>query len=293
MVFRMASAYHIGRVLGIPVKVHVTLIIFLPIIAVQIAKVAGSGSLLWGFLAATGLFASVALHELGHSVVALAKGIRVRQILLLPIGGLAALDYMPENPRDEFQIAAAGPLVSFALAVFFGILVWLFGSPEPGWIVLTWMVLGGMNFMLATFNLLPSFPMDGGRIFRAWLTPRVGRVAATRIAAKTGRFMAIVFGVWGLLPPFNLLMIAIAVFIYMAAGSEYRMVVMQDRMRRPFGDWPFQPVTPAPEPEEEETIQVSPPPYARTRPDPRAWWTNAKRRQQDLFDQLFKDWSKD
>lgn len=286
----MSTAYSIGRVLGIPVKIHITLFLFLPLIGAQLAAAMGITSLLWGLVAAAGLFGSVALHELGHSVVALSKGIRVREILLLPIGGLAQLEHMPRRASDEMHIAIAGPVVSLFLAFFFGGVAVLFGGPGPGQIIYTFIVLGWMNLALALFNLLPSFPMDGGRIFRAWLTPRIGRVAATRIAARTGRFLAIVFGIWGLLPPFSLFMIAVAVFVYLAAGAEYRMVVWQDALQNPFSSF-FDPPGRAAEPDEDEEVVVSPPPYARRGTDTRDWWQKVMRRQRELFDRLFEDWS--
>lgn len=295
----MFGSYHIGRVFGIPVKIHITLIIVLPILALQIAAAMRIESLLWGLVAAIGLFASVALHELGHSVVALSKGVRVRQILLLPIGGLAQLDRMPEDASDEIHIAIAGPIVSLGLALFFYVLVALFGSAQPGLIVTLFGVLFGMNLILALFNLLPSFPMDGGRVFRAWLTPRIGRVAATRIAAKTGRYMAMALGLWGLLQA-SLLTLAVAVFIYMAAGAEYRMVVFEDHMRRrrnPFFGFESDGMEAPNEPDdnEEETIRVSPPPYARSRrpdsPHTTQWWAQLLQRPKELFDGLFKKWS--
>lgn len=283
------SSYYICKVWGIPIRIHITLILFLPLLAVQIGAVMGIESIWWGLIAAAGLFVSVALHELGHSVVALSKGIRVNQILLLPIGGLAQLERMTDNPRDELHIAAAGPLVSMALAFLLWTVVRLFGAPQPGLIIYTFIVLGWMNLMLALFNLLPSFPMDGGRIFRAWLTPRLGRVAATGIAAKIGRFMAIVFGIIGILPPFSLIMIAIAIFIYMAAGAEYRMVLLQERMKRPSA-FSFGSFTEPPQ-EDDHAFSVSPPPYARKKPDVSEWWRSAEKRQRDLFERLFDDWS--
>ncbi len=286
----MSSSYYICKAFGIPIRAHITLILFLPLLAIQIGAAMGIQSVWWGLLAAVGLFVSVALHELGHSVVALSKGIRVNQILLLPIGGLAQLERMTDNPRDELHIAVAGPLVSMALAFLFWSVVRLFGAPQPGLVIYTFIVLGSMNLMLALFNLLPSFPMDGGRIFRAWLTPRIGRVAATRIAAKIGRFMAIVFGIMGILPPFSIIMIAVAIFIYMAAGAEYRMVLMQERMKQPLG-FGFS-RTPQPPQEDEHSFIVSPPPYERKKPDMSEWWQAAEKRQRDLFERLFDDWSK-
>jgi Zn-dependent protease len=285
----LGASYHITRVLGIPIKAHITLLIFLPILALNISSVTGIGSLFWGLLAALGLFASVALHELGHAVVALSKRIRVREILLLPIGGLAQLERMPERPADEFQIAIAGPIVSLFLAFFFGLLYFLFAVVLPAPLVMMVQVLASINLMLALFNLLPSFPMDGGRIFRAWLSPRIGHVAATRIAARTGRSLAILFGIWGLLR-FDLFIIAIAIFIYMAAGAEYRMVVAQHRMRQrtPFF---FDEPEVRPPVEEDPPIVVGPPPYARSGTDRmNDWWTHTQRKLGKLFDDLFKDW---
>ena len=116
----MSKSTHIVTVFGIPIRVHITLWILLPLIAINLAHSMGSFSLFWGLLAAVGLFTSVALHELGHSIVALAKGCRVREILLLPIGGMAQLDRMPSRPSDEFQIAIAGPAVSLLLALSTG-----------------------------------------------------------------------------------------------------------------------------------------------------------------------------
>ena len=282
----MPASYSIGHVLGIPVKVHITLLIFLPFIAVQLGTAMGVTSLFWGLIAAAGLFGSVALHELGHSVVALHKGIRVREIMLLPIGGLAKLERMPRNATDEIHIAIAGPAVSFMLAIFFGALAALFGGPQSGLIIFTFVVLGWVNLVLALFNLLPSFPMDGGRILRAWLSPRIGRVAATRVAAKLGRYMAIAFGIWGLLPPFSFLTIAVAIFVYMAAGAEYRMVLWQENMQNPFGSF----VEPNDESEtaDDENVVVSPPPYAPQRSGPGKWWDVTTQRLQNILSR----WSK-
>lgn len=273
----MLGSFEWGRIYGIPIKVHVTLIILLPIIAMQFGLVLGTTALFWGLLGAAGLFASVALHELGHSVVALSKGIRVREILLLPIGGIARLENMPERARDELHIAVAGPLVSLALAMLLtaaGGLIRLIGLMQFAQVL---RILGFMNLFLALFNLLPSFPMDGGRIFRAVMTPRLGRVEATRIAVKIGRFMAILFGLFAILPPLNLFLLAIAVFIYMAAGSEYRMVLMQEAHRRVFAPWDYREDLRPPEKEDFE-VRVSPPPYARRKTTTR-----------NLFDDLFRN----
>lgn len=280
----MIGSYNIGQVLGIPIKVHITLLIFLPIIALQIGLWTGV-HFFWGLVAAAGLFGSVALHELGHAVVAMTKRIRVREILLLPIGGLAQLDRMPEHPQDEMQIALAGPLVSLLLAAGAFFLYLFFTGWMPRSIPTLFLVLASMNLMLALFNMLPSFPMDGGRVFRAWLTPRIGRVAATRIAARVGRGMAIFFGIWGLFRG-ELMIIVIAVFIYMAAGAEYRQVVFQEAFPRGFG--PFHRFDRAPV-DNEDGFEVSPPPYARgAAAGIGDWFRKVTSEVRRVFDDLFE-----
>jgi Zn-dependent protease len=276
----MGRSTHIATIFGIPIRVHITLWVLLPLIALNLASGMGKFSLFWGLLAAIGLFASVALHELGHSVVALAKGCRVREILLLPIGGMAQLDRMPRRPRDEFQVAIAGPAVSLILALLFGGLSTLLGMIGLQHLQIVCLILSAINLGLALFNLLPSFPMDGGRIFRAWMTPKVGRLEATRKAAKIGRYMAIAFGLIGLFN-FNLFLVAIAVFIYMAAGAEYRMVQTQEGVRQGFGSWAQPQDFSAPPPDQ---VIVSPPPYEKGRRVHVA-------RGGKVFEDLFKEWN--
>jgi Zn-dependent protease len=281
------GSFQIGRIFGIPIRAHITLLIVLPLIGFDYAQAMGDHSFFWGLITAVGLFASVVLHELGHSVVAMRKGCRPREILLLPIGGVAQMDRLPTRPADEFQVAIAGPAVSLLLAVIgwgAGSLLGQMGLVRPA-LALT--LLGAVNFMLVLFNLLPSFPMDGGRIFRAWLTPRMGRLMATRIAAKVGRFMAIVFGVIGLFK-LNIFLILIAFFIYQAAGSEYRMVRIQEASRNgtgPFGPWMK---TEEPWSYADEEITVSPPPFRKGRTSHA--FVRPLRAQHDLFDDLFEKW---
>ncbi|MCX6996428.1 MAG: site-2 protease family protein [Kiritimatiellaeota bacterium] len=262
----LGGSFQIARIRGIPIRVHVTLVVFLPVIAMQLTAADGWVALGWGLLAAVGLFLSVALHELGHSVISQAKGCPVRDILLLPIGGIAQMTRLPDRPRDEFQIALAGPLVSAALYLigFWGLAPWAQAGGQKSLEELL-ALLGVINLQLALFNLLPSFPMDGGRILRAWLTPKLGRLLATRIAASLGKFMAVLFGLAGLWPPMNLMLVVIAVFLYSAAGAEYRMVAMQERAQQPppfpFGPWAAsRPETTRMDPDD---VTVSPPPYRR------------------------------
>lgn len=278
----MANSYPLGSLFGIPIRAHVTLVIFLVLTALSNALAAGWRGMLYGSLYAFGLFASVALHEIGHSLVARAKGARILEILLLPIGGMAKLSAMPRRPADEIHIALAGPAVSLAL----GILGWMWLTPLAGKInpnvQLVVAELSVTNLMLVLFNLIPSFPMDGGRVFRAILTPKLGRLLATRIAAKVGRGFAWVFGFLAFLPLFfgghpNFILLIIAFFIHQAAGAEARMVEYEAayaRQRAQAGGTFQIP---------DADVQVGPPPYAHSRPD-------ARTAAHGVFDDLLNKW---
>lgn len=278
------SALRLARVAGIPIYAHATLLLLLPFAAISAARIA-SVSFLGGLLGALGFFASIVLHELGHSLVALRKGCRVREIMLLPIGGVAQLDRMPSRPRDEMHVAAAGPAVSLGLYLAGRILSGLAADLGMASAARVLAMLGGVNLMLALFNLLPSFPMDGGRIFRAWLTPKLGRLLATQLAAGAGRLMAVVFGLIALFQ-FNPLLLLIALFIYQAAGAEYRMVLRQEAAR-PWGAAPFDRSEPA-WPGQEDEIIVGPAPYARRSAGP----SSARRppARGNWFEDLFRNW---
>lgn len=258
-------SYNLTRVMGIPIRMHLTLAILLIFVAITFK--------LTGVILAVGVFASIALHELGHSWVAIRKGCRVREIMLLPIGGVAKMESIPMRPMDEFLMAAAGPATSFILAIISGLLA------SFGFLSLFFVYLMRINLMLCLFNLLPSFPMDGGRIFRAFMTPRMGRLRATALAAKIGRFMAIAFGIVGLfgipgvVAP-NIMLILIAIFIYNAAGAEYRAIYAQHMQQEWFTVEP------------QADIHVSPPPYAQKG----SVWKEWKKKTNDFFNDLFKNW---
>jgi Zn-dependent protease len=277
----MSNSYSIGKIFDIPVRLHITLLIFLPLFALSFAPVAGLIGLFYGALGAIGLFGSVVLHEVGHSLVARAKGSRILEILLLPIGGMARLNQLPRNPADEIQTALAGPAVSVALGLAG---FWFAPLLVPVNPILAFMVaeLGRINLFLAIFNLIPSFPMDGGRVFRAFLTPRLGRLAATQLAAKVGRGFAWLFGIFAILPLFSggtirFSLLLIAFFIHQAATAEARQAEAETayarRRSQEGGMWQI--------PESE--VHVGPPPYARPRPDPRS----AAR---GVFDDLLDKW---
>jgi Zn-dependent protease len=272
------SSYQIGHILGIPIRIHFTLIAFLPLMAWYISSQIHL-HYLFGLLSVVLLIASVAMHELGHALVAKREGCGVQKILLLPIGGIAMLTHMPEQPAAEIRIAVAGPVVSLLLMLFSYAVAVLLGRVAPGPLALVFTVLAGVNFMLVAFNLLPSFPMDGGRVFRALMTPRLGRLKATRIASTIGRGMAVLFGIIGLFG-FNLMLVAIAIFLYHIAGAEYRMVRWQHLAER-FKDHPAFRTPPLPMSDDE--VVVGPPPYARNR-DPQA---ARPLRRRGIFDDLF------
>ncbi len=248
------KGYEIGRVFGVPIRLDRSLIILALIFAVM------SGSLMGGLALAFVLMLSVALHELGHTYVALKFGCRVRDITLMLIGGRATLLDMPREPWREFVMAAAGPLVSATL--------WLAGrqlllivpplmSANLPFLVLLLSYLSRINLMLCLFNLLPAFPMDGGRMLRAALSQRMGRLRATYIASRIGRIAAVLMGIWGVSNGFNFFLILIAIYIYQAAGYEYHAVQLEAGMSGRFWNG-FQ------KPPDDQVV-ISPPPYRRGR----------------------------
>lgn len=208
---------NIGRLFGIPVKVHFTLLILLGFLLLASSS-ADSG--LYGVLIAVLLFASVVAHELGHALVARRYGVDTKEIVLLPIGGAALLSQNPKEPRHELLIALAGPVVSLALS----------GVAWVLWEVVALTVLADLivvNLMLGLFNLVPAFPMDGGRILRAGLAGWMGNLRATRVAAKLGRLVAVAFvviaAVYG-----HIFLGLIGAFIFFAATAEERSAIIQN-----------------------------------------------------------------
>jgi len=213
----MGWSLHIGRLFGIPVKVHFTLFILLGVLLLASSS---TGSGLYGALIAVLLFASVVAHELGHALVARRYGVDTKEIVLLPIGGAALLSRNPDEPRHELLIALAGPFVSLVLS---GI-AWLL------WQTVAFAVLADLvvvNLMLGLFNLVPAFPMDGGRVLRAGLANWMGHLRATRVAAKLGRFVAVAFvviaAVYG-----ELILGFVGAFVFFAAIAEERSAIIQN-----------------------------------------------------------------
>lgn len=232
----MRGSFRVARVNGIDIRVHFTFLLVLGWVALDWGAVRGQGPMgaLYGVIFVGLLFLCVTLHELGHSLVAQRQGAVVRGITLLPIGGVAQLEGEPERPIQELWMAVAGPAVNVALAVIIG----AFTLPLLGWRVLEgWgLLIGRLNGLslerllvelmvanvgLAIFNLLPAFPMDGGRVLRSLLALRIDEVQATHIAARVGQGLAVLFGLVGLFTgAFNLLLIA--GFIFFGAEQEWR-----------------------------------------------------------------------
>lgn len=226
----MSASLKIGYFAGIKVQIHWTFWLLFLFVGVMVFSGGGSVSdLWWHFAFIIGLFFCVILHEFGHALTARRFGVGTRSITLLPIGGVASLKEIPENPKEEFYIAIAGPLVNVVIALLLYLIVPVeeFMTADPEAIEEKLATINRSNFLfyllfvniaLVLFNLLPAFPMDGGRVFRALLTMRIGRIEATRIASATGKFLALLFFLTGLF--YSIILAIIAVFIYFGAHSE-------------------------------------------------------------------------
>ena len=238
----MRWSYKCGKLLGIDLYVHITFFLLL-------------GYFLWSGLSQSnsmvvalfevGLvlitFAIVVMHELGHSLAARRFGISTRNIMLLPIGGVASLAKMPEKPKEELAVALAGPLVNLVLAalaagiryLYSGVLFRLdWGSWEAGLIdmLLHWLIV--LNLGLLTFNLIPAFPMDGGRVLRALLGFKFPYLRATEIAVSVAKVLAVGFFLYGLSGRGSMMLILIAFFVWKGGSDELNMIRQREMLRR-------------------------------------------------------------
>lgn len=233
----MGTSLTLFRVSGIEVKVHWSFVLILIWGAVVYGSTGQSPlqGALYGMLVIVLLFVCVTLHEFGHAFVAKRYGINVPSITLLPIGGVASLERSPDKPAHELWIAIAGPLVNIVLAAILIPLaivvngigegglganpnIWLGRAMQPS-VGSLLAYLAAVNLLLALFNLLPAFPMDGGRVLRALLALNMPYVRATRIAVTVGRLLAIPLAIWGIVSG-NILMLLIAFFVYVGGGAE-------------------------------------------------------------------------
>ncbi len=228
---RARLALHIATIGGIDVRVHISFLVLVALVALGSTAPGGPG-LVPGVAWLVALFACVVAHEVSHGVVARRLGIPVLEIELLPIGGVSKLGRSPDDPGTELRIALAGPAMSVVLALLFagvaglaGVALWppdLYGG---GFLArLAW-----VNLLLAAFNLLPALPLDGGRVFRAVLEERMGRERATVLAARTARFLAVAMMAAGV--AFNVWLIVIGAFVYLGSWTEERAAVMHEHLK--------------------------------------------------------------
>jgi Zn-dependent protease/CBS domain-containing protein len=217
-------SFHLGRLLGIDVYIHFTFLLLLAFIGLSHGLAGRSAeAALNGALFFVGLFVCVLLHEYGHALAARRYGIGTRDITLLPIGGVARLERMPDKPSQEFVVALAGPAVNVVIAAALFVGLWFGGHWQP---LATLSATSGnlferllvANVFLVLFNLLPAFPMDGGRVLRSLLAMRMEYTRATSIAAAIGKGMAVIFGFVGLFS--NPMLLLIALFVWIGATQE-------------------------------------------------------------------------
>ena len=219
----MRWSYTIGRIAGTAIKVHVTFLLIVGWWALIGYSEGGPEAALTSALALLALFACILLHEFGHILMARRFGVRTPDVILLPIGGVARLERIPDEPRQELLIALAGPAVTLAIAGILLAILRLTGSHaevarlnenQP---FLAQLV--SVNLYLLLFNLIPAFPMDGGRVLRALLASRLGLLRGTRIAATLGQTFAVLGGLYGITKPEPLLVL-VAFFVFLGANAE-------------------------------------------------------------------------
>ena len=226
----MKGSIRLFKLFGISINIHVTFLLLLILFL--------SGGIKWLALM-IGVFFFVTLHEICHSLVAKYYGIEVREITLLPIGGVASMSSMPEKPSQEFFISVVGPLFNLiVVAVFYIPLKKLLGTDvlfHRPFSTATWPLtlsyLYWINLILAIFNLIPAFPMDGGRVLRSLLAQRIGYQKATKVAVNLGHIFALGFAYFGIVQ-FNIILIAIAIFIYVAASNEELQVDLKETLKK-------------------------------------------------------------
>ncbi|MBE0521358.1 MAG: CBS domain-containing protein [Candidatus Methanoperedenaceae archaeon] len=225
----MNTSIQIGKIMGIPIKLHITFLLILPVFAWIFANNpegfgfsdVESATLRYslGMATAVLLFTCVLLHELGHSFVALKHGSKIQGITLFLFGGVSSMEEIPRNPKIELKMALAGPGVSLFIGSSLLVIHDLFNTGSSYFRII-WLI-GYINIILFIFNLMPAFPMDGGRVLRAWLAGRMSYINATHAAAGVGKMFAIFMGILGVLtfPPGAWLLL-IAFFIYIGASEE-------------------------------------------------------------------------
>jgi Zn-dependent protease/CBS domain-containing protein len=230
----MPWSLNIGTIASTAVRIHVTFLLFLGWIFIASYISGGQQAAVSGLVFMLLLFTCVLAHEFGHIFTARAFGVSTPDVTLLPIGGVARLERIPEEPYQEFLIAIAGPAVNVVIAL--GLVALAGARLDAGDLSAVENAnvslvdrLAAVNLFLALFNMIPAFPMDGGRVLRALLATRLGFVRATEIAAAIGQWVAFLLGFIGLM--YNPILIFIAIFVYLAATSEAHMVALRAMSR--------------------------------------------------------------
>jgi Zn-dependent protease/CBS domain-containing protein len=219
----MRWSLHIGSLGGTEIRIHVTFLLFLIWLGAIFYRQGGTEAAMQGTVFIVLIFLCVLLHELGHVFAARRYGVQTRDVTLWPFGGIASMERMPEKPSQELIVALAGPAVNVAIAL--GLFLYLGATLDPEnaariedpKVSMAAKVLFA-NIVLVVFNMIPAFPMDGGRVLRALLAMRMGNARATELAASIGQGFAILFGAIGIF--YNPMLIIIAVFIFLAASGE-------------------------------------------------------------------------
>ena len=229
----MSWSLPVFRLAGIQLRIHITFLLLIAWLAFGYYSQGGSAVAASRVIFVLLLFLCVVLHEFGHAFAAKAFGINTPDITLLPIGGVARLERMPEEPVQELIIAVAGPLVNVVIALGLFVVGGAQGllnrsTVEGGGLIAQLLTI---NIMLVLFNLLPAFPMDGGRVLRALLATRMSYARATQVAATVGQGFAFIFGFLGLFGP-NPFLLFIALFVYIGASQEAALAQMKDVSRR-------------------------------------------------------------
>lgn len=232
----MDSSFRIAKIAGIEVTIHWSLFIILFILSSYFyasatpfgfANLEEPERILFSIFASVFVFFAVLLHELSHSLVAMRYGVRVKGIMLFIFGGVAMMEKIPKNPKEELAIALAGPMTSLLIAL----LSFILALNTSGGISTFFLISAYFNSILTIFNLIPAFPMDGGRVLRSIIARRTSYSKATRTAASIGKAIAIAMGIFGFFSV-NIWLMLIALFIYLGASEEEKIVTAEDLFSR-------------------------------------------------------------
>ena len=232
----MRWSFKIAKLAGIDIFIHFTFFILLTWVAFIEWKLNGSiGASFSGIAFILAIFGCVVLHELGHALAAKRYGIRTKDIILLPIGGVARLEKMPTQPIQELWVALAGPAVNVVIAALLAVCLGIINILTPGNQIMMATAafverIIGVNIFLILFNMVPAFPMDGGRVLRALLATRLAYARATQISASLAQAIALLFGIIGLF--YNPILLLIAFFVWMGAAQESRMIRAKSALDR-------------------------------------------------------------